>query len=656
MWNNVRDAFPSELRSMYQSLRAEGIISYEEVEQRFETHQHTWPEAIFNEDAYFKYVKPFIDDGEDNLAMCLGSKEQQRKWWLYNRFRYIDSKYTSGTALSSYIQARVYHKSDLNITPYADIYASALFDSNLVQARAARGTATTVASPDAWDPGGADAVLRIYSADQIKSLGDLSGFYVGDVSFAAATKLQSVKLGDSDSNYSNEHLVNVGFGNNTLLQSIDIRNCPNLVQMLNVSGCTGLETVHLEGTNVAGITLPEASAIQELYLPASITNLTLKNQSKLETLEIADMSNIETLWVEGGMADDAIDMIDDISDTNTKLRIVGFNKTFESDDEFNNLWDKIRNSMGLDDTGLNTPYAYLDGTFTINELKRGIYDSLSNYPFLTINYTTLGDYMYKMYLENSNKFTTYSDSQITKIRDYALLRVYFKNVNCPNVTEVGASAFYECRWNSASVNLPKATVFGDSVFYNAGAGTTYKITSLTIGKPTVLGTNVFLGVMYTGVIDEALDLSEIQVMAGNSLRGSGFSKELRLPNTLTEFSTCGQFLGGIDSQLIDVPNGVNYANAITEAFIDDVNLTTVILRSTTMLNISNYANTFRSSPIRQAGNYSTVGQGYVYVPSSLVDAYKADWATKTYLADLAQYIRAIEDYPEICDSNYQGGE
>ena len=667
MWNNVRDAFPSELRSMYQSLRAEGLISYEEVENRFETHQHTWPEAIFNEDAYFKYVKPFIDDGEDNLAMCLGSKEQQRKWWLYNRFRYIDSKYNSGNALSSYIQARVYHKSDLDVTPYADIYASAYFDSNLVQARAERNIVTTVESPEAWDPGGADAVLRIYSADQIKSLGDMSQFYVGDISFAAATKLQEVKLGDADANYNNEHLVNVGFGNNTLLSSIDIRNCPNLTQMVDVSGCTGLETVHLEGTNVAGIHLADASAIRELYLPASITNLTLKNQTKLETLEIADMSNIETLWVEGAMADDAIDWIDDIASSNRKLRIVGFDKTFESDSDFNSLWDKIRVSMGLDDSGLNAQYAYLNGTFTVNELKRGIYDSLSNYPFLTINYTTLGDYTYKMYLENSSKFTEYSDNQITDIRPYAFYSSPVTSINCPEVTKVNDYAFYYGN-SITSFVLPKVTEIGNNAFQKKEGHPT--VTRFEVGQLIKAGSKAFFRLSPS--VANALDLSHLTSIAWDtfvvpgSVGALGRTEALRLPNLQIITGATGEltsiFFGTDYLTLIDLPDGVVYTNSTTSlansgrAFNSSYNLTALILRSATMLSFPNRTDVFGNTPIRQAGNYSTVGQGYIYVPANLVDTYKADWTNKSNLASLVDYIRAIEDYPEICDPNYQGGE
>jgi hypothetical protein len=39
MWCNIRDAFKTELASMYSTLRVQGLISYDTVESRFTEHQ-----------------------------------------------------------------------------------------------------------------------------------------------------------------------------------------------------------------------------------------------------------------------------------------------------------------------------------------------------------------------------------------------------------------------------------------------------------------------------------------------------------------------------------------------------------------------------------------------------------------------------------------
>ena len=116
LWNNIRDAFRGDLTQMYRALRASKTLDYNRIIKIFQDHQAYWPEAIFNEDAYVKYITPLVDpvtvDDDTGelirtdryLTMLQGSKEEQRKWWLYNRFRYLDSKYDTGNASENIIK------------------------------------------------------------------------------------------------------------------------------------------------------------------------------------------------------------------------------------------------------------------------------------------------------------------------------------------------------------------------------------------------------------------------------------------------------------------------------------------------------------------------------------------------------------------------
>ena len=73
-----------------------------------------------------------------------------------------------------------------------------------------------------------DTEIYVYSASQLKAIGDLSGLKVGYAEFSLATRLQSLKLGDSAESYSNPNLTELYLGNNRLLTTLDVRNCPNL--------------------------------------------------------------------------------------------------------------------------------------------------------------------------------------------------------------------------------------------------------------------------------------------------------------------------------------------------------------------------------------------------------------------------------------------
>ena len=272
LWKNLREMFPEELRAMYQTLRSTGVISYDKIEKAFEEHQAKWPEAIFNEDAWFKYLAPLEEKGSAAyLAMLLGSKAEQRKWWLYNRFRYIDSKYNAGDSLTDVITLRGYAKSDITITPYADVYATVKYGSYLVQTRAERNKSYVMECPlDNVN----DTEIYIYSASQLADVGDLSALRVGYAEFVYATKLQQLILGNPSQYYTNGNLQTLYLGKNKLLKKLDVRNCTGLgtgdQKTVDLSGCTGIEEVYFDGTKITGVTLPNGGVLRVLTIRSVI--------------------------------------------------------------------------------------------------------------------------------------------------------------------------------------------------------------------------------------------------------------------------------------------------------------------------------------------------------------------------------------------------
>ena len=346
LWKNIRDAFQPELTSMYQTLRSTGAITYDKVEQSFEEHQSKWPEAIFNEDAYFKYLQPLIEDNDASyLEMLLGSKKEQRKWWLYNRFRYIDSKYNAGDNQTDYVTLRIYAKADMTITPYADIYPSVKFGSYMVKSRGQRNQPTVLSCP-VESPNGLETY--IYSASQIRSFGDLSAFKVGYCDFSRATKMQELKLGDADASYRNGQLTNVVLGNNVLLKKIDVRNCPNLTEPVNMSNCTNIEEAYFDGTAVTSVTLPNGGILKKLHLPDTVTSLSLINQTALTEFVLNDSSNVETLILENVPASvvnaKALLMA---TPANARIRIIGFSWDFDSYEDIVTFYDFLDQRKGI---------------------------------------------------------------------------------------------------------------------------------------------------------------------------------------------------------------------------------------------------------------------------------------------------------------------
>ncbi len=349
---------------MYSKLRTSGgLISFSETENRFSTHQDKWSENIFNEDSYNKYIKP-LENGDNYLEMLQGSKAQQRKWWLYNRFKYFDSKYLAGDAKSDVFQFRAYAKADITLTPYADIYATVSYAntaSAVISVRAKRGQSYTLPNP--LPTSASDQETYIYSASQLKYIGDLSPFKPDTVKAGAAIKLQALKVGDASEDYVNPNLSELTLGNNILLKSLDVRNCINLKQAVDISGCAGIEEVYFDGTQITGLRLPNGGNLRTLHLPDTLTNLTIRNQKNLSDLVIQGTKNIQTLWLEN-IPSEVIDAKAFISEMppGSAIRLIGFEQKVNTIDEISNLYNLLDTMSGINAQGEDVPDAQIKGT------------------------------------------------------------------------------------------------------------------------------------------------------------------------------------------------------------------------------------------------------------------------------------------------------
>lgn len=398
LYVNLRAGFYDRITEMYQTLRSTKALSYEGTEQRFEEHQAVWPEAIFNEDAWFKYLQPLVEQNTAAyLSMLQGSKAEQRKWWLYNRFRYLDSKYNAGDALTDLITLRGYAKADITVTPYADIYASIKYGSYLQRTRAFRNNAYTLPCPlDEVN----DTEIYIYSCSQLKDVGDLSGLKVGYAEFSMATKLQRLKIGDASADYQNLNLTELYLGNNRLLRHLDVRNCPNLgtgeaQQAVDLSGCVNIEEAYFDGTSITGLTLPNGGILKVLHLPSTIANLTIRNQGMITEFSMPSYENIATLRLENVSAAVPSQAILKALPANSRVRLIGFSWEVESGDalvELANFFDTMR---GLDEAGNNVDMAQLIGTIHVPSLTGAqLAEVQAKYPDVKVTYDHITSYVY----------------------------------------------------------------------------------------------------------------------------------------------------------------------------------------------------------------------------------------------------------------------
>ena len=677
LWVNVRQVFYEDIKALYQKLRSNGILSFAVTEQRFEEHQAKWPEAVFNEDAYFKYLQPLIEQNTASyLTMLQGSKAEQRKWWLYNRFRYLDSKYNAGDALTDVVTLRGYAKDDITVTPYADIYATVKYGSYLVQQRANRNVAYTLACPLSNVN---DTEIYIYSASQLQSIGDLSGLMVGYADFSMATRLQSLKVGDAADSYSNGNLTELYLGNNTLLRTLDVRNCPNLKQAVDVSGCSNIERLYFEGTAVTGVQLPNGGILKTLHLPETVTNLTIRNQTGITDFVIGGYDNISTLRLENvSEVFDLWEILHSIP-AGARVRVTGLERSFEDAADILAFYDLLDTMRGLDENGNNTDKAQISGIFTVAELTNDeLAEMRERYPNIRIQYEHTHSNVY-FYDDSGNTLlktvtvydgedAAYSGSNPTK----ASTAQYSYSFSGWSLTAGGA----------ANANALKAVV-SDRNVYAAFTSTVRKYTVRFYNGTTLAQTvsEVPYGsnASYTGDTPAKTDVEKPE-----DYEFTGWNPS---PNGITGKTDCYaqyRFIGYISVGIVERSISGNYSNdRVTTvgayAFQNCSGLTSVSFPNVT--SIGDYAfnaahklakadlpkvtsigqhgfsaaNALEALILRNTEKVCSLGSdavsytkissdsGYIYVPAALVDSYKAAANWKNY----ADQIRAIEDYPEI---------
>ena len=596
LWVNLRNAFYDKITAEYTRLRttmrSDGsgnpLLSYDVVNDLFESHQGKWSEAIYNEDGYRKSLEPFILKGDDEyLPMLQGKKEQQRKWWLYNRFRYKDSQFVTGSSMETRIRIRAHAKGNLTLTSYVNMYGHVYYNAEMVEHRMFRGEPQEFI----WAATGAeDAVIGINDADMLTSLGDLAPLMVEDADISKATHLTELKIGDASSSYVNRNLTSITLGNNILLKTLDLRNCVNLTQAVNASGCANIEEVYLDNTAVTGISLPNGGILKTLHLPATVTNLTLLNQTKLEDFVLPNPAGVTTLRLENNS-----DLVDPLAIFNAmaqngRVRIMGFDWTM-TDSEFGAFISKLDSMRGLDENGNNTDMAQVSGRIYVPEINGSTLNNAKKYVGLTVEYGSM--YLNSTRLVERTLSGMYVNDRVTSIGAMALREcTKITGVKFVNAVSVSAESFLNS--GVRDVDLPEATSLIGNVF-SSGLPTTAnfpKVTSIGNRCFTQPGTKILCFPALKDLNGEVFyqDTGAMQVLDLHAITSFGCYSVVR-----------GEW-----------------------------KCPALVIRT----------NTVASQHMSFSGGILTTGTGYIYVPRALVDSYKA----ATNWSAVASQFRALEDY------------
>lgn len=364
----VRDLFHDELQAMFIDRESANCWNAEGMINEFDNWQNQFPEELWRLDIQTKYINSYLGKGRFYAPtprfltqMLNGRKKYHRRQFIRDQVMYMATRWFGNTATSDQIMIRcntpqeavVKPNYTLHLTPYANMYLSVMHGAtSRTQVRATAGVEYDIECPfDTMD----DTAILIYGASKIQSVGDLSACYIHDNDFSKAEKLQTLTIGNTTEGYSNSFLTTLNMGNNTLLKTLDVRNCPNLTGALDLSGCPNLETFYANGTSFTGITFASGGKISTAYLPA-ISSITLKNLLYLTDLRIADYTNLIRIVVENCPIVDTVEMITN----STNLRRL---RATNVDWTVSDAWLKtLLDLAGVDASGYETTQSVLTGT------------------------------------------------------------------------------------------------------------------------------------------------------------------------------------------------------------------------------------------------------------------------------------------------------
>ena len=278
-------------------------LTYANVIKMFDEEQSSkWCERIYNRDAQYKYVIPYVEKGVNNLFMLQGSRESHRRWWLSKRFAFVDSLFVSGEYKSNVIEAKLANAPiGVNFKIKAGVDGNYGYGVNNVPISYGialdnnqEHTFTTVQVLNIGDP------LRIYAAPSLAEV-DLSNFiqYMSTLNLdgvytsTLGTKLKVLKLGvDSATDNRRNTSLNLisGLGNASKLELINIEGYKAMTS-LDLSGLVNLNTLEAYASGLTSVSLPDGSPIELVELPNTMQGIVLSGANKLTA---------QNLKIEGG--------------------------------------------------------------------------------------------------------------------------------------------------------------------------------------------------------------------------------------------------------------------------------------------------------------------------------------------------------------------
>ena len=439
-WKLVEEAFADDIREMYYTMRQRGILSYDRmVEYLYKRQAEKWSEAIYNEDGYFKYEQPLIEgyldysQSHENpqivktgayLYALQGSRELYGKWIWKNRFLYLDSKFLAGSVLGDTAVFRTYTPAvwtgiapcaDITLTSFNAMYFNVKWGSVTRSQRVGFNDSFKMVAPEGMTFNDTETI--IYGASLITSLGDLSALYPGSVDVSKmTTRLKELIIGSTVEGYQNQNMTVLYVGNNRMLKLLNIANCPNYTQPIDVSGCDNIEELYAQGSATTAVLLPAAGNMRTMHLPETVTSLTMLNQINITDagLILDGVQNLSTIRWENTNKANVLSIIDRCFALDSikleRVRLIGVDWNISTLD----IIAKLTDLKGLDENGNNVDKAVITGKCYVSVVSQSQLGKVTAaFPELVITYGQLKPTPVTTFTFSSSQSKTLINSKFT---------------------------------------------------------------------------------------------------------------------------------------------------------------------------------------------------------------------------------------------------
>lgn len=277
-------------------------LRYDEVMKIFNDGQcDKWAERVYNQDAEYKYLLPYVNQATNNLFMLQGSRSSHRAWWLSKRFSLYDSLFISGAYRDRNISFKCLNDTQagqkFTIKAGTEMNYGYGVNNGIRETGVSLevGEAHTFTTTDTLNLGD---VVKVYAASDLMEL-DLSAMAdrlaVLDCSAASdnvlGSKMKKLTLGGKGK--TNTELKSVsGINKLEALQEVNVEGYQNITT-LDFTAQKDLHKVYAKGSGVASIDFAAGAPVDYLELPSAMLALNFKQLPYL---------SLNNVVLEGGIA------------------------------------------------------------------------------------------------------------------------------------------------------------------------------------------------------------------------------------------------------------------------------------------------------------------------------------------------------------------